>query len=127
MTPADVRAVLETMTDIPGVLAEADPMLKAEVYADLGLRMIYQPAQELVLVSAAPCVPQRVSEGRVEPNVNRLSCGGHWCARNGTGCTRPLSGCGARAWLPGFERSQAAARRTLSFDGLGGVGCGVSG
>ena len=51
------------MTDIPGVLAKADPMLKAEVYADLGLRMIYQPAEELVLVSAAPCVPQRVSEG----------------------------------------------------------------
>jgi hypothetical protein len=61
------------MTDIPGVLAEADPMLKAEVYADLGLRMIYQPAQELVLVSAAPRVPQRVSEGGLEPKANGTS------------------------------------------------------
>ncbi len=43
------------------------------------------------------------SEGRVDPNVNSLCCGGNWCARSGTGCTRPLSGCGGRARLPGVR------------------------
>ena len=53
--------------DDPAVLATADPTLKAEVYGDLGLRMTYQPAEEVVLVSAAPCGPQRVSERGLEP------------------------------------------------------------
>ena len=67
VTSDAIRAVLEQLSDIPAVLANADPTLKAEIYADLGLRMIYQPAEELVLVSASPCVPQRVSEGGLEP------------------------------------------------------------
>jgi site-specific DNA recombinase len=66
-TPESIRAVLDQLSDIPTVLAHADATLKADVYADLGLRMIYQPAEELVLVSASPCVPQRVSEGGLEP------------------------------------------------------------
>jgi hypothetical protein len=31
-----------------------------------------QPAEELVLVSASPCVPQRVSEGRLNPYAHGL-------------------------------------------------------
>jgi hypothetical protein len=82
MTAEAVRAMVESLSDGPAVLARADPTLKREVYADLGLRMIYQPAEELVRVSASPCGPPRVSEGRVDPNVNRRSYGRNRCGRN---------------------------------------------
>jgi hypothetical protein len=49
-------------TRIASALHEVDPMLKTEVYADLGLR-IYQPAGELVLVAAAPRVPSACRRG----------------------------------------------------------------
>ncbi len=49
---------------VPEAVTNVGPALKTEVYADLRLRMIYRLAEELLLVSATPCVLQRVSEGR---------------------------------------------------------------
>jgi hypothetical protein len=45
------------------VIAHADPKVKAEVYADLGIRLTYRPAENLVNVEAAPCAAERVGGG----------------------------------------------------------------
>jgi hypothetical protein len=76
LTPEDVRAVLAELPDMREVLAEADPALKAKVYADLGIRLTYKPKERTVLVEATPTrVPQCVSEGRSHPNAHRRFCG----------------------------------------------------
>jgi site-specific DNA recombinase len=59
----DVRTLIESVGDVTEVLADADPKLKAEVYADLGLRLTYRPAENLVSVEAAPCAAGRVGGG----------------------------------------------------------------
>jgi site-specific DNA recombinase len=60
----EVRAVLSELPDVREVLASADPALKGEVYADLGIRLTYKPAERIVAVEATPTrVPQCVSEG----------------------------------------------------------------
>jgi hypothetical protein len=70
MTPDDVRELMEALTNVASVLSTADPSLKARAYGDLGLRMVYRPADATVLVSAAPHGPQRVSEGGLPPQVH---------------------------------------------------------
>ncbi|MDQ6853075.1 MAG: hypothetical protein M3046_05180 [Actinomycetota bacterium] len=59
----DVRTLIESVGDVTEVLADADPKLKAEVYADLGIRLTYRPAENLVSVEAAPCAAGRVGGG----------------------------------------------------------------
>ena len=64
--------MIEGLGDVTSVLADADPKLKAEVYADLGIRLTYRPAEELVTVEAAPTRGQpSVSEGRSTPKAHR--------------------------------------------------------
>ena len=47
----------ELLAEIGGqALATADPALKAEVYGDLGIRLIYRPADRVVSVEAVPGV-----------------------------------------------------------------------
>jgi hypothetical protein len=54
-----------TLHDIASVLATADPKLKAEVYAELGVRVAYDHERRVVKVEARPanaCAKGRVGE-----------------------------------------------------------------
>jgi hypothetical protein len=65
MTKAQIRALVLGLRDITAVLADADPKLKAEVYAELGVNTTYDPERRLVSVTAgpSPCTTERVGEG----------------------------------------------------------------
>jgi site-specific DNA recombinase len=63
MGAEDVRDLIESVGDVTKVLSAADPNLKAEVYSDLGLRLTYRPAENLVSVEAAPGAAGRVGGG----------------------------------------------------------------
>jgi len=66
--PATVRALVLSLRDITAVLKDADPKLKAEVYAELGVEVTYNPERRMVLVNAGPTrVQQNVSERRLLP------------------------------------------------------------
>lgn len=65
LTIEQVRALIRGVQDAVAVLSTADPKLKAQVYAELGVEATYEPDRARVLVSA--CVGQSVSEGRLVP------------------------------------------------------------
>ncbi len=68
MTAEEVRQLLEGLKDIPQVLADADPAMKAKVYAQLGVRITYEPGDRLVVAEARlACTTPGVSEGGLEP------------------------------------------------------------
>ena len=55
-----------SLRDIAFVLEKADPVLKAQVYAELGVEVSYDPGRRMVFVSAGPTrVQQSVSERRL--------------------------------------------------------------
>lgn len=64
MTAADVRQLIDELGDIAAVLAVADPAAKAQVYADLGLRLTLDPSSKRVAVVATPCTSERVGGAR---------------------------------------------------------------
>ena len=66
LTRADVRKLVLQLRDIASVLSTADPKLKAEVYAVLGVNITYDHAKRLV-VAEATGVQQSVSERGLEP------------------------------------------------------------
>lgn len=51
------------------VLAEADPLLKREVYSDLGIQMTYRPADDVVEVSADPVGLSACRRGDLNPHA----------------------------------------------------------
>jgi len=65
MTREQVRTLVLALHDIASVLATADPKLKAEVYAELGIGVAYDHERRVVTVEARPevaCAKQRVGE-----------------------------------------------------------------
>ncbi|MGW4079406.1 hypothetical protein ACWELB_39040 [Streptomyces asiaticus] len=52
MTKDEIRAMLKPLGPIPDVLADAEPRDKAEVYQQLGLKLIYEPGKQLVRAEA---------------------------------------------------------------------------
>jgi hypothetical protein len=52
MTKDQVRKLIGAMQDLTKVLEEADPKLQAEVYAELGISVRYDPALRIVHVEA---------------------------------------------------------------------------
>ena len=54
MTKDQVRKLIRAVQDLTKVLEEADPKLKAEVYADLGVSVRYDPVLRIVHVEAQP-------------------------------------------------------------------------
>ena len=71
LTAEDVRAVLAELPDMRKVLAKADPELKGEINAGLGIRLTYKPAERIVAVEGTPTrVPQYVSEGGLAARSN---------------------------------------------------------
>ena len=60
----ELRRMIGELRDLRPVLAEADPSLKAAVYADLGVTLTYRPANETVAVAAQPMLSKvRVGGG----------------------------------------------------------------
>ena len=64
--PAMIAGWMAALRDIVAVLANADPRLKAEVYAELGVSITYNHEKRLV-VAEATGVQQNVSERGLEP------------------------------------------------------------
>ncbi|HVM54377.1 MAG TPA: recombinase family protein [Acidimicrobiales bacterium] len=54
LTKEQVRSLIAGLQDILAVLHDADPKLKAEVYAELGVKVTYDPLSDRATVSARP-------------------------------------------------------------------------
>jgi site-specific DNA recombinase len=52
LTEDDIRAIVESLTDLVGVLEAAAPAKKASLYESLGLSLTYEPIKRRVLVEA---------------------------------------------------------------------------
>ena len=52
MTREQIASVVTALGDILAVLRDADPCDKAEIYSQLGLRLIYQPGRRIVHAEA---------------------------------------------------------------------------
>jgi site-specific DNA recombinase len=52
MTKDEIRAVAEAISSARAVLQNADPTDKAAVYAELGLKLTYQPAKQTIRAEA---------------------------------------------------------------------------
>jgi site-specific DNA recombinase len=52
LTEDDIRAMVESLGDLVGVLDAADPQKKAALYESLGLALTYEPSKRRVLVEA---------------------------------------------------------------------------
>jgi hypothetical protein len=52
LTEADIRAIVEGIVDLVGILGAAEPAKKAALYQRLGLALEYEPSQRRVLVEA---------------------------------------------------------------------------
>ncbi len=66
MSQAQIRSFVEQLAGIMETLDGADPHDRAAVYAQLGLRLTYQPAERIVQAQASPggpCVKDRVRGG----------------------------------------------------------------
>ena len=52
-TPHPDQLTLPTLLkDIPAIMADADPKLKAKVYSDLGIKITYEPGSRIVVAEA---------------------------------------------------------------------------
>jgi hypothetical protein len=56
MTKDEVRALVGDVKRALRKLAKADPELRAEVYAEMGIELTYQPDKGTLLVEASPCI-----------------------------------------------------------------------
>jgi site-specific DNA recombinase len=54
MSEAEIKAIVDKLTDIARVLQEADPDDKSEVFRQLGLKLTYHPARQLVQAKVEP-------------------------------------------------------------------------
>jgi hypothetical protein len=52
LTEADIRAVVESIGVLVGVLDAAEPAKRAALYTSLGLSLTYEPSKRRVLVDA---------------------------------------------------------------------------
>jgi site-specific DNA recombinase len=65
----ELRSAIAELGDLRPVLAKADPLLKREVYADLGIRMTYRPADNVVEVTADPVGLSACRRGDLNPHA----------------------------------------------------------
>ncbi len=63
LTVAQVRALLAGIQDAVALLGRADPKIKAQVYAELGVSLTFDPHRKVVKVKARPCSTERVGGG----------------------------------------------------------------
>ena len=66
LTKRQIRALVSSLGGIASVLATADPKLKAEVYAELGISVTFDPVTRVVAAESRPegaCRADRVGGG----------------------------------------------------------------
>ncbi len=63
LTKEQIGRLVLQLRDIASVLATADPKDKAEVYAELGVRVTYDHHRRVISVTAGPCTTARVGGG----------------------------------------------------------------
>jgi hypothetical protein len=63
-------AIAEAFKDLLGLLLDADPRDRAELYSRLGLRMTYQPGPETVIAEVHTPADLRVFDMCPEPELN---------------------------------------------------------
>jgi hypothetical protein len=66
LTKSQVRALVSSLKDIVSVLADADPKLKAEAYAELGVSVTFDPVTRMISAESRPvgaCRTERVGGG----------------------------------------------------------------
>ena len=64
LTAEQIRRLVLGLRDIVAVLADADPKLKAQVYAELGITITFEPGSRIVVAEARPAsTTERVGEG----------------------------------------------------------------
>jgi site-specific DNA recombinase len=54
MSKEEIAATVNAITGLMRVLEQSDPADKAEIYAQLGLRLTYHPGEKKVIVRAEP-------------------------------------------------------------------------
>jgi site-specific DNA recombinase len=54
MTEAEIRSIVDKLGNIAEVLGNADPLDKAEVFRQLGLKLTYHPGRQLVTATVEP-------------------------------------------------------------------------
>ena len=59
LTTEEIRTLVQSLHNVASVLATADPKLKAEVYAELGVSIRYEPERRLVIAEARPACTKR--------------------------------------------------------------------
>ncbi len=62
MSRDEVRKLVLEVRDIASPLADADPDLRAELYAELSVQIRYDPFQRVITAAAGPCIKVRVGE-----------------------------------------------------------------
>lgn len=70
MSKEEIDAVVTALGDLVKVLQEADPVDKADIYPQIGLRLTYRPQKQLVEAQVIPGLhmcKSFVSEGGLEP------------------------------------------------------------
>jgi hypothetical protein len=85
MTADEIHNIVTALGNILAVLRDADPADKAKIYADVGLRLTYQPGTNKVIAEAAP--PAIMYEGlcpRSELNHTHTCW---WSSRGRSGST----------------------------------------
>jgi hypothetical protein len=65
-------AIAEAFKDLLGLLLDADPRDRAELYSRLGLRMTYQPGPETVIAEVHTPADLRVFDMCPEPNTRDI-------------------------------------------------------
>jgi site-specific DNA recombinase len=63
MTAAEVRALVTGLRSTVQALSNADPALKAELYAELGIRLVYHSDGRVVVESRPAVYSERVGGG----------------------------------------------------------------
>ncbi|HZU73751.1 MAG TPA: recombinase family protein [Acidimicrobiales bacterium] len=98
LTKAELKAMLLSLKDLAGALRNADPADKAELYAELGIRVRYEPGERVIVAQAQPtlaCSQRRVG-GPMRTRRPRRFSGPSWRWRsqgNGAGpCEQSWSG-----------------------------------
>jgi site-specific DNA recombinase len=67
LTLDQVRQLVAGIQDAGALLGRADPKIKAQVYAELGISVTYDPHRRVAKVKARPCSTERVG-GPTSPN-----------------------------------------------------------
>ncbi len=69
LTPEQVKALVKALKDIVGVLAEADPADKADLYDQLGISLAYDPDGTVTVESRPRGVQRTCRRGDLNPHA----------------------------------------------------------